>query len=147
LEENQPPTSLGVFKPVGSVVIALRSAVDQQALADALVAQGFAPDEIKPYSGAQMLAEIDLAVPQAGPLAQFGQELAIAKDRRVLAEQGFCFLVVPAPDAERTALVKDAVHRLRAPTAQHYGWLVIEELTDRTCAQVQWADPAAGVPP
>lgn len=132
--------SLGIFKPKGAAVVALRSAADLQALTDELLAQGYTESTLTPYSPSAMRQEIDAAMAVAGLLAQFGQELHIAKARRVLAEHGCSFLVVDVPDAAAKEQLKEVINRLGAPTAQHYGLLFIEELTERTASEVQFVD-------
>lgn len=137
METADPPSSAGIFCAAGSVVTTLRTAADQQTKADALVAEGIAAATIVPYGPAEMLAAIDMGLPNVGTLAPFGQELKIAEERRVLATEGCSFQIVSNLDNDSTAKVKATVNRLPAPTAQHHGWRVVEELTDRTSAEMQ----------
>ena len=141
MHQADHPTPAGIFNPAGSVIITLRTAADQQAMAEALAAEGIASADIVRYSPEEMLAVIDTALPNVGPLAPFGQELKIAEERRVLAAQGCSFLFITPLDDDFAARLKATVNRLRAPTAQQYGWLVIEELTDRTTGEVLVARP------
>jgi hypothetical protein len=138
MDKSHPPESFGVFKPVGWIVITQRSARDLQEMHAALQADGFADDELVPYTPAEMLAQIDDELPNTSVLAEFGQELKIVKAHRVLAENGCSFLLVRAKDDAWAQRVADQVKRLGAPTAQRYGHLVIEELTDRSASEVQF---------
>lgn len=137
MENTDQTPALGIFFPTGSVVITVRTLADQQAMLDALEDDGFTASNTIAYSPAEMLAAIDAALPNAGVLASFGKEMQIAKERRDLAAEGCSFLVVTTPDEEAVARIKATVNKLHAPTAQLYGWLVIEELTDRTSDDVQ----------
>jgi hypothetical protein len=137
MQPADQPTPAGIFNPAGSVIITLRTAAEQEAMAQALAGEGIAPADIARYSPDEMRAVIDAALPNAGPLAPFGQELKIAEERRALAVQGCSFLFIAPQDDDLAARLKASVNRLRAPTAQQYGWLVIEELTERTSGEVQ----------
>ena len=53
MDKTDPPTSFGVFKPVGYTVIAFRSEVQVQAAVSALLAQGFASNALVRYTPAQ----------------------------------------------------------------------------------------------
>ena len=46
MDKANPPTVHGAFKPVGHTVMAFQSAADLQAAVDALIADGFTPDEL-----------------------------------------------------------------------------------------------------
>ncbi len=143
MDLQHPPESFGVFKPVGCIVITLRTERDLQTMSDALSKAGFAASEQLRYSSADMLAQVDAETQQASVWAQFGQELRIAKAHRMLATRGCSFLVVRATGDEQVAQVSALVRQLHAPTAQRYGHLIIEELTGCTASEVRFED----VPP
>jgi hypothetical protein len=143
MDKSKPPESFGVFKPVGWIVVALRSSLDLQTMTVALQAQGFAQDDLVSYTPTEMLAQIDSELPKVSALAELGQELKIVKAHRVLAENGCSFLVVRAQDDAWAQRVAAEVQRLGAPTAQRYGHLVIEELTDRSASEVQFVSTSA----
>lgn len=130
MDKSDPPVSFGVFKPVGHVVVALPSAEAQDALAKRLLAQGFSTAALVRYSPEDMVAQVDLELLQASPLAAFGQELNLAKAHRAMALAGCSFLVVHAPDDEQAQQVADAARQLRAASAQYYGRLIIETLIE-----------------
>ena len=138
MDKNNPPESFGIFKPVGWIVVTLRTATDLEDLAKTLAADGFVQADMVRYSAAEMLAQIDAELPNASPLAELGQEIHIVKAHRVLASKGCSFLVVHAPDDERIAQVTAAVRASAAPTAQRYGRLIIEELTERSASEVEF---------
>lgn len=138
MDLQHPPESFGVFKPVGCVVITLRTPEDARAMSEGLLQAGFSSAELLLYSPADMLKQVDAETLNASIWAQFGQELRIAKAHRVLAANGCSFLVVQVPTDEKQTLVRGLVERLQAPTAQLYGHLVIEELTTSTASEVQF---------
>jgi hypothetical protein len=143
MDKSNPPESFGIFKPVGWIVITLRTTEDAAALRFALESDGFSQDELVSYTPQEMLAQIDSELPNASALAEFGQELKIVKAHRVLAENNCSFLVVHAADDKSAQGVADHIKRLGAPTAQRYGHLIIEELTDRSASEVQFVNATA----
>lgn len=137
MEQNDLPEAFGVFKPVGHIVIAFRSAADQQAAAQALQQQGFAASALVRFTPEEMKKQVDADVKSASVLASLGQELNLVKAHRALAESGCSFLVVHAPDdelAERVALV---ARSMKAVAAQRYGRFIIEELVEQAPGEPQ----------
>ncbi|MDP3669929.1 MAG: hypothetical protein Q8R69_09625 [Telluria sp.] len=137
MEKNDLPEAFGVFKPVGHIVIAFRSAADQQAAAQALLQQGFAASALVRFTPDEMKSQVDADIKAASVLASLGQELNLVKAHRALAESGCSFLVVHAPDddlAERVAVVARAT---KAVAAQRYGRFIIEELVEQAPGEAQ----------
>ena len=137
MDKNHPPVSLGVFKPVGHIVIAYRNAADLHAAAQALGAKGFASTDLVHYTPQEMMAQVDAQLPEASPLASIGQDLNLIKAHRDLAEQGCSFLVVHAPQDEQADDVAAVARSTRAVVAQRYGRFIIEELIDAPAGQTQ----------
>ena len=146
MQKNDPPEAFGVFKPVGHVVMSFKSDSDLEAAMQALLARGFAASEFVRYSPAQMTAQVDLDLQHATPLASLGQELNLVKAHRALAERGYGFLVVHAPDdllRQRVAAIARLTH---ARTARSYGRFIIEELIDPAPGENQvFESPARGL--
>lgn len=128
MEKNDRPAAYGVFKPVGHVIAAFPTDADLQGARDALVDAAFAASDIVAYTPEQMKRQADIDIEQAGVLAGIGQELNLVKAHRELAEQGFSFLVIKAPDDEASQRVAEIAQRFNATRAQKYGHLIIEEL-------------------
>ena len=137
MDKSNPPTSFGVFKPVGHVVIALESAAQAHAVADSLRAQGFAAADLVHYSPQEMKDQVDAEVLTASPLASVGQDLNLIMAHRALAERGCSFLVVHAPTARQVGQVSSAARAMNALSAQRYGTLIVEELIDPNPGQNQ----------
>lgn len=137
MDKSNPPTTFGVFKPVGHVVVALESAAVAQAVSAQLFAQGFSMEDVVHYTPAEMKAQVDAQVATASAMASVGQDLNLILAHRKLAESGCSFLVVHAPEAEqvdRIGVIANAVH---AKSAQRYGMLVVEELMQTEPGQHQ----------
>lgn len=130
MDKSNPPTAFGVFKPVGHVVIALDSAALAQAVADKLLAQGFAATDLVLYTPQEMISQVDAQLLAASPLASVGQDLNLITAHRALAESGCSFLVVHAPQADQVAKVRSIANSMNAKSAQRYGVLIVEELMD-----------------
>ncbi len=124
------PTSFGVFKPVGHVVISFPSAEQAGAAHQALDDLSLEVGAIRPYTDAQMLAQIDEDLARASPLAAVGQELNLVKAHRVLAARGYHWLVVRARDDDEARRVADCARPFGAEHAQQYGNFIIVELIE-----------------
>lgn len=130
MDKHNIPESFGVFKPVGHVVVTLRTAADLQAAEAALSEQGFAASEMVRYTPAEMIAQVDAQVAKASPMAAIGQDLNLIKAHRESAQEGCSFLVVHAPEQAHVDKVEAVAHALKAVAAQRYGRFVTEELID-----------------
>ncbi|MEP6875514.1 MAG: hypothetical protein ABI887_14230 [Burkholderiales bacterium] len=89
---------------------------------------GFADEDLRVYTPAQMLAQVDDDLTNASSLAGLGQELNLVKAHGELARQGHSFLVVRARDQDAADMVTEIALRCHASRAQRYGSLLIEEL-------------------
>ncbi len=137
MDKSNPPTSFGVFKPVGHVVIALDSERVALATAEQLMAQGFAAADITRYTPMEMKNQVDAQAATASPMAAIGQDLNLILAHRALAESGCSFLVVHAPEAEQVDKIRVVAHAVHAKSAQRYGMLVVEELLTPPPGQIQ----------
>ena len=124
--------SFGVFKPVDHVVISFPSAAQADSAAQALTGAGHAGEPaLRRLTDKQMVAQIDHDLQKASALATVGQEINLVKAHRALAERGYHWLVVHAPDKEQARQVARIAQEHGAERAQHYGNFIIEELIDR----------------
>ncbi len=128
MDKQNPPTSHGVFKPVGHVVMSFPSAEDQRAAAQALETAGVTSNDVTPYSADEMTEQVKTDLERATALASMGQELNLVKAQGELAALGYHFLVVQVADDESARRVADIVRPFNAERAQHYGNFIIEEL-------------------
>jgi hypothetical protein len=140
MDKTDPPTSHGVFKPVGHVVVSFPTADDAAAAAAALRDVGLSGDAVNRYSDKQMIEQGERDMERATSLASLGQELNLVKAHLALARLGYHFLVVKVSDDDEALRVADAVRPHRAERAQHYGSFVIEELIEHPDDEPQVAE-------
>ena len=146
MKKSDRPETMGVFMPVGHVVASFPTAAGMNGAAGALLQGGLAEEDVVRYSPDQMKAQVDLDVAKASPLASLGQELNLVKAHRALAEKGYSFLVVHAPEKDLTDRVTDILKQFGAERAQKYGHFVIEELIDQEDGLAQvFESPARGL--
>ena len=124
--------SFGIFKPVGDVVISFPSADQADAAARALAAAGVATTDVRRMSDREMLDHADRNMESASGLAaNVGQELNVVKGHRKLAQKGYHWLIVHAPDTRQAQRVSEIAQAHGAERAQRYGTFIIEEMIDR----------------
>lgn len=130
MDKHKPPTTFGVFKPVGHTLMAFQSQEQLQLAMRALESQGFAPVAMVRYSGPEMLHLIEDELQAFGPTANFGYELDLLHHHRALAQDGCPFLLVHAPKEAQVERVAALVATLQPVAAQHYGRFLIRDLTE-----------------
>ena len=135
--ERQEGVSFGVFKPVGYVLISFPRKVKADAALLALSGIGVPADAVRELSDHEMLQQIERDLANASPLAAIGQEMNLVLAHRALAEQGYHWLVVHAPDDDLAARVAEVASQHGAETAQSYGHFIIEELIESPGATPQ----------
>jgi hypothetical protein len=126
------PTSFGVFKPVGHLMVGLPTQADADALAQ-LLAEGPRTDDDDAgpalhFAPADSVAELQALVEQAGPAAGFGYEITLLRRYLKLAQAGARWLLVPVRDTEAAAAAAEVARRCHALLAVHYRTLTVEEL-------------------
>ena len=134
------PTSFGVFKPVGHVLMSFATAAESDGAALALRTAGFSESDISRYSPAEMQAQAEADIANAGALASLGQDLNLVKAHLALALQGQSFVVVSAALDEQVQRVTEVATGAHATRAQRYGSLIIEELIPPGASPVQTAE-------
>ena len=130
MNKSDPPTSFGVFKPVGHILLSLESESLLQSVSEKLLEAGFSRGDLTHYTPQEMTRQVDEQVVAASPLASVGQDLNLILAHGALARQGHSFLVVDAPQDEQIEHVRGIANAMGATTAQRYGTLIVEELID-----------------
>ena len=133
-------TSFGVFKPVGHVLVSFPSAAQADEAAHALADMGLSERLVRRFTDREMLEHIDRDLQRASPIAAIGQELNLIKAHRELAQRGYHWLVVRAPDREQALKVAECAHRHGAERAQLHGTFIIEELIEHPTDLAQVAE-------
>lgn len=129
MDKATPPTTLGVFKPVGHTIIAFNTEDELKSAVLALKALGFEDASMVHYSPAEMVAQVDAELLAASPVANFGYELDLIRAHWALAQKGCSFLVVHAPATALEVQVAELVRSIKPVSAQQYRRLIIEDLT------------------
>lgn len=122
------PTSFGVFKPVGWVMVGLPQQAQAQALAHALNQAGWPPEALLHFTPSESLAELDALVDDAGALAGFGYEITLLRRYVKLAREGYQWLLVKVKDTDEAAAAAKRAGECGATLAVHYRMLTVEEL-------------------
>lgn len=138
---TEHPTSFGVFKPVGHVVVSFPTALQAREAHEALGQKlGLQGDDVRYFSDLEMLSQIDEDLKRASPIAAIGQELNLIRAHRELAKLGYHWLVVHASDDETARRVARCVKSHGAERAQQYGQFIIEELIQHSTDLPQVAE-------
>ena len=122
------PQSLGAFKPVGHVVVAMPDDSRAARAVQTLLARGFERDDILEYSAAEENDEMDRMLQHTSDLAGFGYEVTLMRRYKELAGQGASWLIVFAPEDDQAERVAAAAREHGALLAEKYHRLVIEDL-------------------
>ena len=141
MQSKLHPEILGVFSPIGHVVVSFPTHHDMEGAANELGQQGFGDEDIVRYSPAEMKAQAELDLERASPLAELGYEVKLVRAHRELADQGYSFLMVHAPKSDQASQVADVARRFHAERAQKYGNFVIEELITPNAEEDHEAEP------
>lgn len=122
------PQSLGAFKPVGHVVVAMPDDRRAAAAVQALLQQGFEREDVLEYTAAEENDEMDRMLQHASDFAGFGYEITLMRRYKALAAAGASWLIVFAPEEAQAARVADTARAHGALLAEKYHRLVIEDL-------------------
>ena len=122
------PTSFGVFSPTGHVVMAFANDENAVIARAALLSGGFGEDEVTRYSKDDVVRECEKSKEHSSNPAQIGQEAAKIDEYLALAKEGCGFLVVHAPEDERSKKAIQIVHPYGLNFAEKYNRLTLEEL-------------------
>ncbi len=122
------PTSLGSFKPVDHVMVALPATEQVNAFVTDLAGNGFAPEDVLNFGAEEGRNEMTELLEGASDFAGFGYEITLMRRYLNLSRQGCRWVLVYAPDDDSAARVKDAALRHGAPMAVKYHRLAVEDL-------------------
>lgn len=134
------PTSFGVYKPVGHLVISFAQASQAQVAREALGALPLEAAHIHAFSDVEMVNQVAQDLKNASPLAAIGQEINLLRAHGELAERGYHFLVVKAQDDAQARRIAETVRAQGAERAQYYGHFIIEEMIDPEAGRPQVAE-------
>lgn len=127
-EADDLPTSFGVFKPVGHLMVGLPTQAQLDALVLALHAAGWPETAVRQFSPRESVAELQAMVDNASSLAGFGYEITLLRRYLSLTEAGYRWLLVKAEDTEQAEAAAELARAQGATLAVHYRTLTVEEL-------------------
>ena len=122
------PHSLGAFKPVGHVLMAVRDEDQAKAAEQALRDAGFDEEDVLHFSAGEHAGRMDEMLDHASDFAGFGYEIVLMRRYKKLSGEGCRWLLVYAPTDEEGERVGDIARRFGSPMAVKYHRLVEEDL-------------------
>ncbi len=122
------PTSLGSFKPVDHVMVALPGTEQAIAFEKDLHEQGFAPEDVLHFGAEEGRDDMDDMLAGASDFAGFGYEITLMRRYLELSKEGCRWVLVYAPQDDQAEKVKAAAQRHGAPMAVKYHSLAVEDL-------------------
>ncbi len=122
------PTSFGVFKPVGWVMVGLPTQAQADELALALGGKGSPSTAVLQFTPRETEAEMQAMADDAGPLAGFGYEITLLRRYVALTHQGYRWLLVKVDGVEQAAIAAGIAKTCGATLAVHYRALAVEDL-------------------
>lgn len=128
LTKQDRPETLGSFKPVGYVVIALPDDAKTTDACREIAQAGFADEDVLRFTAAEAQERIEHMLQHSSEFAGFGYEVTLMRRYRELTEEGCGWLMVFAPDEDKAQKVADIARRYGARMAVHYHTLVVEDL-------------------
>lgn len=128
VDADDLPTSFGVFKPVGHLMIGLHSQDQTDGLVSALQGAGWASHEVRQFIPRESVEEMETMVENAGAMAGFGYEITLLRRYLKLAREGQLWLLVKVEDTDEAAQAADLARERGATLAVHYRLLTVEEL-------------------
>ena len=128
VEADDLPTSFGVFKPVGHLMIGLPTQEQTDTLVSALQGAGWTSHEVRQFTPRESVAELEDLVEKAGALAGFGYEITRLRRYLTRARGGQLWLLVKVEDTDEAAQAAELARERGATLAVHYRLLTVEEL-------------------
>jgi len=122
------PTSFGVFKPVGHVMVGLPAQGPLDALVAGLHDAGWPAAALRQFSPSESAAEFQAMVDNAGVLAGLGYEIHMLERYIQLDQQGYRWLLIQADDAEHAESAAQIARGCGATLAVYYRTLAVQDL-------------------
>ncbi|HEX5683133.1 MAG TPA: hypothetical protein VFY73_03770 [Ideonella sp.] len=122
------PTSFGNLKPVGHVLVALRTAQAEDRLAVALQSAGIARQNIQRIAPKEAEDELAELIDKASGASGFGYEIVLMRRYLQLAREGCKWLLVKVGSGDQAQRVGELAAEHDAASAVHYRTFVEEDL-------------------
>lgn len=127
-EASALPTSFGVFKPVGHMMVGLPTQAQLAMLVGSLHDAGWAAASLRQFSPVACVEELQAMVANAGVLAGFGYEITALRRYVSLTEEGYRWLLVQADDTDSAMAAAQLAQDCGATLAVYYRRLTVEDL-------------------
>ena len=128
IDADNVPTSFGVFKPVGHLMVGVPAQEQADRLEAALRTAGWPPGAMHHFVPRESVAELAAMVDNAGAMAGFGYEITLLRRYLSLAEQGYCWLLLKVSDSERAGSAAETARSHGAVLAVYYRRFTVEDL-------------------
>ena len=128
IDADSVPTSFGVFKPVGHLMVGVPTQAQSDSLEAALHAAGWPAEAVRHFVPRESVAELAAMVDNAGAAAGFGYEITLLRRYLALAEQGYAWLLVKVSDSEQAASAAETARSHAAVLAVYYRRFTVEDL-------------------
>jgi len=122
------PQSLGAFKPVGHVLMALRDENQAREAVQALHQAGFDDEDVLQFTAGEHEGRMDQMLDHTSAIAGFGYEIVLMRRYKKLSAEGCRWLLIYAPDDDEAQRVAEVAQRFGSPMAVKYHRLVEEDL-------------------
>ena len=114
------PTSFGVFKPVGYVMMGLPTQSQSEALVVALQGAGWQGSAVLHFTPRESTSELEAMVDNASAVAGFGYELTLLRRYLALLKEGYRWLLVKVDHRQHAAAAAELARGCGAKLAIHY---------------------------
>lgn len=122
------PTSFGTLKPVGHVLMAVKTRSQADILSVALAEAGWPADTVSEFRPQETVEELAAMVGNASGLAGFGYEITLMRRYLELAREGHSWLLVKVDDDDHAERAAQLGRLYGASLAVHYRRFTVEEL-------------------
>lgn len=128
MTKDDLPKTLGAFKPVGHVMVAVPGDRDIETARKAFTDHGFADHDLLYFGPGESGQSMQGMIEHASEAAGFGYEITLMRRYLDLSRQGCHWLLVYAPKDEAAEQAKAAALEIGAPMAVKYHRLAVEDL-------------------
>ena len=128
-EKPEYPTSLGLFYPVGYLVVGFKSSEDARRVQQDLMTGGYEPDDCVYFSCKEVIEATKENLDHGSFLPRLGAADKMIEQHLETAKEGGSFLVIYAPDKLTSDRAMNVIRRVPFALAHRYHRLAIEELT------------------
>lgn len=128
MTQGDLPKTLGAFKPVDHVMVAVPGDQNVAAARQAFTDRGFSNEDLLYFGPGEGSQNMQGMIDGASEAAGFGYEITLMRRYLDLSRHGCHWLLVYAPKDEATEQARQAAQQIGAPMAVKYHRLAVEDL-------------------